>query len=177
MASELRISGIIEESIVDGPGLRYVVFTQGCPHHCPGCHNPETHSFEGGRMIGLDEVMAQFDENPLLAGMTFSGGEPFAQPGALAELGRMVKERKKNVVTYSGYTIEQLQTMAKQDPDVEALLRQTDLLIDGPFILAERNLDLLFRGSANQRILDLSHYPQVVDVTQKMEDEVKTFSL
>ena len=75
MASKLRISGIVPESIVDGPGIRFTVFTQGCPHHCPGCHNPQTHAFDGGRLVDVADLAAQVEENPLLTGVTFSGGE------------------------------------------------------------------------------------------------------
>ncbi len=168
MESKLKVSGIIEESIVDGPGLRFTVFTQGCPHHCPGCHNPQTHDFEGGKWMELDEIMAMFDEDPLLAGMTFSGGEPFCQPAPLAELARQVRARGKNIVAYSGYTFEQLSEMAAHNPDIEALLSMCDLLIDGPYVEARRDLDLLFRGSTNQRILDLKNYPEVKDVSDQL---------
>ena len=91
MGFKLKISGIIDESIVDGPGLRFTVFTQGCPHRCQGCHNPQTHDFDGGSWMDTDEIMARFDEDPLLAGMTFSGGEPFCQPEPLWELARQVE--------------------------------------------------------------------------------------
>ena len=84
----LRLSGVISESIVDGPGFRYVVFTQGCPHGCPGCHNPQTHDFNGGTLIDPLTLLPEIDENPLLAGVTFSGGEPFCQPEALLPLAR-----------------------------------------------------------------------------------------
>lgn len=151
---KLQISGVINDSIVDGPGLRYVVFTQGCPHHCEGCHNPETWPFEGGRTADLDELFEEIRVNPILKGVTFSGGEPFCQPAPLAELARRVHGLGKNVVTYTGFVYEDL--LKKHDPDVDALLAETDLLIDGPFILAQRDLELVFRGSANQRVIDLN---------------------
>ena len=158
MESVLKISGIVDESIVDGPGLRFTVFTQGCPHHCPGCHNPQTHDFNGGYEITVGEIMKQFREDPLLSGMTFSGGEPFCQPEALCRLARAVKAEGKNIVVYSGYTYEQLQEMAKKNRAVDELLELCDTLVDGPYIEALRDLDLLFRGSSNQRIIDLSGY-------------------
>lgn len=155
MGSALRISGIIPESIVDGPGIRLTVFTQGCPHYCPGCHNPQTHDFAGGTTIDVEEILRQVKENPLLCGVTFSGGEPFCQPGPLCELARAVKELGKTVMTYSGYTYEQLTQMGRTDPAVRELLGLTDILVDGPYIEAQRDLTLRFRGSRNQRILHL----------------------
>ena len=110
----LRISGIVEESIVDGPGLRYVVFTQGCPHHCPGCHNPQTHDFDGGEFRDTDDILRQFMENPLLSGITFSGGEPFVQAEPLCHLADAVHAAGKNVYAYSGYTCEELYSLAQR---------------------------------------------------------------
>lgn len=158
MASDLKISGLVEESIVDGPGLRFVVFTQGCPHHCKGCHNPQTHDFDGGYWISVDEILEKFNEDPLLSGITFSGGEPFCQPGPLGTLAEAVKAKGKNVFVYSGYTFEQLQEMARTQPDVDRLLRLSDTLVDGPFVEELKDLDLQFRGSSNQRIIDLAEY-------------------
>lgn len=158
MGYELRISGVEPESIVDGRGFRYVVFTQGCPHNCPGCHNPQTHPFEGGKLADIRNLMTEICENPLLKGVTFSGGEPFCQPAPLAELGRMAHERGLDVTTFTGYLYEDL--LEKHDPAVNALLEQTDILIDGPFILAQKDLTLRFRGSRNQRIIDLNETRQ-----------------
>lgn len=158
MAYSLRVSGIVPESIVDGPGIRFVVFVQGCPHRCPGCHNPQTHDFEGGRDMDIGEIAAQIEENPLLFGVTFSGGEPFSQPEALYELGLMVKEMGKHLIIYTGYTIEQLLEMEKSRTYVGKLLRLADILIDGPYIESLRDLDLPFRGSSNQRIIDIRKY-------------------
>lgn len=154
MASELRIYGIVDESIVDGPGLRLVVFTQGCLRHCPGCHNPESQSLDGGRIICTDEVLQMYVQDPLLAGITFSGGEPFLQPAPLCEIAGEVKRLGGTVMTYTGYTLEELLDMTLTMPEVKKLLDESDILVDGPFIAAERDLDLLFRGSRNQRLLD-----------------------
>lgn len=159
----VTVSGVLPESIVDGPGFRYVVFTQGCPHHCEGCHNPETWPFEGGRERDINELFEEFTQNPLLKGITFSGGEPFCQPRPLAELGKLVHSRKKDVVTFTGFTYEEL--LAKQDPDVDALLAQTDLLVDGPFVLSQRNLELVFCGSENQRLIDMKKTRQTGTIT------------
>lgn len=150
----LRIAGTIQDSIVDGPGIRYVIFTQGCPHHCPGCHNPQTHDFAGGRVADREEILTRILENPLLSGVTFSGGEPFAQAEALLPLAQALKEHRKHLMIYTGYLFEDLQKM--ENPAVQALLELADILVDGPFILAERDLTLQYRGSSNQRVIDLS---------------------
>ncbi len=149
----IRLSGIAQDSIVDGPGLRFTVFTQGCPHRCPGCHNPDTHNFEGGYDENVETLTEKLRGNPLLDGLTLSGGEPFAQPGACAQLAQSAREMGLTVWTYTGYTFAQLMQM--QDADVRRLLEATDVLVDGPFILEQRSLGLKFKGSANQRILDV----------------------
>lgn len=155
---QVRLAGLEEESIVDGPGLRLTIFTQGCPHHCQGCHNPETHDFNGGSLYPLSHILALYDENPLLQGITFSGGEPFAQADVLALLAIAVHDRGGDVVTYTGYTLENLVRAINIDAphaqDWANLLNQTDLLIDGPYIEGLRDLELRFRGSSNQRLLD-----------------------
>lgn len=151
---KLRIAGVVGDSIVDGPGLRLTVFAQGCPHHCPGCHNPHTHDFAGGRDATVEELFSEYRENPLLRGVTLSGGEPFCQPEPFAALARLVHEAGGNVFCYTGYTLEELRE--KRDPAVNALLAEVDVLIDGRFVLAERDLTLLFRGSTNQRLIDMN---------------------
>jgi anaerobic ribonucleoside-triphosphate reductase activating protein len=143
----------VPESVVDGPGLRYVVFTQGCPHRCRGCHNPETHDPGGGSLLNARTILEQFQANPLLAGMTFSGGEPFLQPGPLCFLAARVKEAEKTVLIYSGYTLENLWRLAEGNPEAGVLLSLADILIDGPYIEEMRDLNLRFRGSRNQREL------------------------
>ena len=150
---ELRVNGIVEESVVDGPGLRFTVFTQGCPHRCPGCHNPQTHDPHGGHMVETESLLPRIDENPLLAGVTFSGGEPFLQAATLAEFGTGIHALGKTVAVYTGYTLEQLHGMAETDEGVAALLEKADLLIDGPYVEQLRDPDLLHRGSVNQRLL------------------------
>ena len=149
----MRIANTVSDSIVDGPGLRFTVFTQGCPHRCPGCHNPGTHDPAGGREVSVAELAAELSGNPLTDGLTLSGGEPFCQAEALAELARLVHGAGKDVACYTGWTYEQL--LEKNDSAVNALLAQVDLLIDGPFVLAQRNLELRFRGSENQRLIDM----------------------
>ena len=156
MMRKLRISGIEPESIVDGPGIRYVIFVQGCPHGCAGCHNPQTHDFQGGHERETEKMLEEIRRNPLLSGVTFSGGEPFCQPEALAELGKKIKEMGLNLVCYTGYTFEELLARARTEPFVMELLMLTDILIDGRFVLEEKSLMLKFRGSRNQRILNVS---------------------
>lgn len=152
----IRIAGVVGDSIVDGPGLRLAVFVQGCPHHCEGCHNPETHDFEGGIEFDTEDFIARVrDEiihNPIVSGVTFSGGEPMCQPEALCRVGRAVKELGKDIVIFTGYTYEQL--LERKEPEVRELLSMATLLVDGPFILAERNLEIKFRGSTNQRLIN-----------------------
>ena len=154
-ASNLRISGIVPESIVDGPGFRYVIFTQGCPHHCPGCHNPQTHSFGGGYDADIPAMLEEIRQDPLLDGVTFSGGEPFCQPEALVPIAKAVKQMGKTIFAYTGYTLEELLDLAKGRPAILELLRLCDTLVDGPYVEALRDLDLEFRGSSNQRMIDL----------------------
>ena len=149
----LRMCGVEPESIVDGPGFRYVVFVQGCPHKCPGCHNPESHDFEAGFDMTVDEIWDEFCSNPHLSGMTLSGGEPFCQPEALLELAKRVKDAGKSLMSFSGWTYEELRAMKK--PAVDELLDLLDILVDGRFVEAERNLTLVYRGSENQRVIDM----------------------
>ena len=146
----IRISGIVEESIVDGPGIRLVVFTQGCNHNCPECHNPHTHDFNGGYEIDIDEIIELVKNNPLLDGITLSGGEPFDQAESCSNLADLIKSMGLNVITYTGYTYEVL----TQNINYMKLLEKTDLLIDGRFDIAKKDLTLDFRGSSNQRIID-----------------------
>ncbi len=153
MSEKLMVAGIVPESIVDGRGIRYTVFVQGCPHHCPGCHNPETHPFEGGTPMEVEEIFDEFQKNPILKGITFSGGEPFCQAEVLAQLARLVHKAGKDVTVYSGWTYEALSAM--EDEGVKALLEETDMLVDGPYLKEQRNLELSFRGSENQRLINM----------------------
>ncbi len=148
----LNLSGIVGDSIVDGPGIRTTIFSQGCPHHCPGCHNPETWDFGCGTDMDEEVLLEIVKSNPLCRGVTFSGGEPFAQPAGFAKLARLLKEKGYEVASYSGYTFEEL---LEGSAEQRQLLESIDILIDGPFLMAERSLELVFRGSRNQRILDV----------------------
>lgn len=148
---EIRIAGLVNDSIVDGPGFRLAVFTQGCPHNCEGCHNPETHDFNGGRLMDTGEIVKVMQDNPLLDGITLTGGDPFCQPAACMELARSAHEMGLNVWAFSGWTYEEL----LKDPEACDLLKETDVLVDGPFVIAQRTLDKRFMGSKNQRAIDV----------------------
>lgn len=152
LINRLRISGIVEESIVDGPGIRLTVFTQGCSHNCAGCHNPVTHDYNGGVEIQIDEILNMLKENPLLDGITISGGEPFDQAEPCTELAKKVKEMGLSVVIYTGYQYEYL----LKSKSHRNLLYQADILIDGKFDIRKMDLTLPFRGSTNQRIIDVN---------------------
>jgi len=151
----LRIAGILDESVVDGDGVRLTVFVQGCAHRCRGCQNPETQPMEGGHIIDTAKILAEVAENPLLTGVTFSGGEPFLQPAPLAELAKAIHQRGLDVWSYSGYTLEELQERAEKDKATRALLKELDVLVDGPYEEDQRDLTLHFRGSRNQRVIDM----------------------
>ena len=152
----MRIAGTVQDSIVDGPGLRFAVFTQGCVHNCKGCHNPETHDISGGEEKSVDEIIADMRKNPLTDGITLSGGEPFLQARDCAALAIAAKSDGLNVWAYSGWTYEQLCGMAQDDADINALLSLIDVLVDGRFEEAKRSLGLRFRGSSNQRLIDMN---------------------
>jgi anaerobic ribonucleoside-triphosphate reductase activating protein len=156
MSTFIKTAGIVKESIVDGPGIRLVVFSQGCRHRCPGCHNPETHSFDGGENIDIEDILKMMKANPLLDGITFSGGDPFEQANEFAELGRKVKKLGLNVMTYTGYTYEEIMENMDEENGWKSLLDVTDILVDGPFQIDKKSFSLRFKGSTNQRIIDIN---------------------
>ena len=137
--------------MVDGPGFRTSIYCAGCRHACPGCHNPQSWDFSGGRAMTTEEIMRVIVADPY-ANVTFSGGDPMYQPEGFAELARAIHERtQKDIWCYTGFTFEQL----LGNPRQRALLEQIDVLVDGPFVKALRNDELIFRGSSNQRIIDV----------------------
>ena len=149
----IRLAGVVPESIVDGPGYRLAVFVQGCPHACAGCHNPKTHDFAGGYLSDTAEIIAKLGKNPLVRGVTLTGGEPMMQAKALREIASSAKEKGMNVWCYTGFTLEAL--WKENNAERIALLDLVDVLVDGPYIAHERSLDLLYCGSKNQRLIDM----------------------
>jgi len=147
----MRIHHTLHDSIVDGPGLRYVVFTQGCSHGCPGCHNPSTHDPAGGKEVSVRGIIQDMRKNPLTDGLTLTGGEPFLQAADCADIARAAREDGLTVWCYSGWTLEELRKM----PEAQVLLREIDVLVDGPYLEEQRSLTLSWRGSENQRIIKL----------------------
>lgn len=170
---KIRIAGIADDSIVDGPGLRFTVFVQGCSHHCPGCHNPLTHDPNGGTEMDTDQIIREFSKNRLLSGITLSGGEPMEQAEACLELAKAAHGIGLSVWCYTGYTLDELLDFASfmklresgkyvdmignvyQFTSRVLLIHECDVLVDGPFIQEQRSLDLLYRGSRNQRLIDI----------------------
>lgn len=168
MATELRVFGLVPDSIVDGPGLRYGIFVQGCSHGCPGCHNPESHDPHTGEVTTVDAIMKDIAANKLISGVTLSGGEPFEQAAVCAEIGKRAHELGLNVWTYTGYRYEDLLALAHGERSlteqeallldtegVASLLATTDVLVDGPFVESLKSLGLQWRGSSNQRVIDM----------------------
>ena len=148
----LRLAGIVRESITDGPGIRFTIFCQGCPHSCKGCHNMQTWDFNGGKNVSEEKILAAIDENPIIKGVTFSGGEPFCQAESFLKLAEEIKARNLDIVIYTGYQFEEL--LNSEDDNIRNLIGKADLIVDGPFIEEKKDLSLKFRGSSNQRIID-----------------------
>ena len=153
---KIQIANLLDDSSVDGEGLRFTVFTQGCIKnpHCPHCHNPQTWDINGGNSMDTEDILIQIKENPLLSGVTFSGGEPFDQPKPLVDLAKKVHALGLNVWSFSGWTLEELKS--RNDDDINALLDNIDVLVDGRFVMELRDLTLKFRGSKNQRVIDMN---------------------
>ena len=150
MPMKIRIAGLVPESFVDGAGVRFAIFMQGCKRRCRGCHNPQTHDLNGGRLMDTAEIIKLFQKDFLTSGITLTGGEPILQAEAATELARAAHRYGMNVWCYTGYTLEEL------PPKAEPLLKSVDVLVDGEYRENERDLSLLFRGSKNQRIIDMN---------------------
>jgi len=152
---EIRIAGVVKESIVDGPGIRFTLFVQGCPHNCPQCHNPQTHDFNKGEIVAHDKVLNAIFKNPLLSGVTFSGGEPFLQAESLYLIGKKIKEKGLNLLTYTGFLFEDLIKMSKKDLYILKLIELNDYIMDGKFEVENKTFNKTFVGSSNQRRIDV----------------------
>ena len=146
---KIRIAGLVPESYVDGEGIRFAIFMQGCLRNCAGCHNPETHDLNGGKILDTAEIITEIKKNPLLTGITLTGGEPLLQIAPALELAKTAKNLKLDVWLYTGYKFEEIPS------DADELLKFVDVVVDGEYIEELRNLELEFRGSENQRIIYL----------------------
>lgn len=168
---KIRLAAYLQpDSIVDGEGIRIVLWTQGCPHHCPGCHNPDTHDFEAGALIDVDEVISELQKLKNQDGITLSGGDPVCQADACYEISKAAHALGLNVWCYTGFTYEQMLL----NPKTRRLLEQIDVLVDGKFVLEEKSYDLYFRGSRNQRIIDVPkslEEEKVVLIDKYMKDK------
>ncbi|MCP9612482.1 anaerobic ribonucleoside-triphosphate reductase activating protein [Coprobacter tertius] len=151
MSDTLRILDVVEDTVVDGPGLRTAIYSAGCPHHCPGCHNPESWTDTNGKEVTIDELMAVIRADSL-GNITFSGGDPLYQPESFAKLAYRIKEETgKNIWCYTGYLFEYV----VGNPRLSLILPYIDVLVDGRFLEEERDTTLPFRGSRNQRLIDV----------------------
>lgn len=155
MEKYIRLSGIAYESLVNGPGMRRVFFSQGCKHNCKGCFNPDTHDFNGGEERDMDELIKDVLENPILKGVTFSGGDPFEQANKFAYMAKVFKENKLSIWSYTGYTFEYIIEHKDEHQGWNDLLKYVDVLVDGRFEEDKMQDGLKFRGSRNQRIIDV----------------------
>jgi len=147
---QIKIAGLVPESIVDGTGYRFAIFAQGCPHKCKSCHNQHTHDFDGGELYEVGEIIERVKSYPHNDGVTFTGGEPFAQPDAFLEVAKGLKNL--NIWCFTGYSFDEL--IESDCPAVHALLQRIDVLIDGRFIEEQRSYELKFKGSKNQRFIN-----------------------
>ena len=152
---KIRLAGdITTDSIVDGEGIRSVIWTQGCIHNCPGCHNPETHDFNGGFLREVSDVCEEIKNIEFQDGITLSGGDPLAQIDACLEIAKFAQGIGLNVWCYTGYKIEDLLKRCQKEKNLKELLENVDVLVDSPFILELKSYNVPFRGSNNQRLID-----------------------
>lgn len=153
---KIRLAADLQsDSIVDGEGIRTVIWTQGCPHNCFGCHNTCTHDFDGGALIDIEEIKEKIKNLKIQDGLTFSGGDPMCQPEACLEIAKYARSLNMNIWCYTGYTYEQLLVLSKSNNNILKFLENIDVLVDGKFVLAEKSSNAIFRGSKNQRIIDV----------------------
>lgn len=155
MENTIRLSGIAYESLVNGPGMRRVFFSQGCKHNCKGCFNPDTHDFKSGEEKDMDQLISDTLKNPILRGVTFSGGDPWEQADKFAYMARTFKENGLNVWSYTGYTYEYILENKDDRLGWSELLDNIDILVDGKFEKEKMKDGLKYRGSTNQRVIDV----------------------
>lgn len=155
MKDTIRLSGIAYESLVNGPGIRRVFFSQGCKHNCKGCFNQDTHDFNGGEQMVIDDLIKETLNNPIIKGVTFSGGDPFERAEEFSYMAREFKKSGLNIWCYSGYTFEEIIEKSKLNKDFRELINNIDVLVDGKFIEEEKDEEIKYRGSRNQRIIDV----------------------
>ena len=152
---KIRLAGeMTTDSIVDGDGIRSVIWCQGCIHNCPGCHNPETHSFDKGILREVSEILDEIRELEFQDGITLSGGDPMCQIDACLEIAKFCQSIGLNVWCYTGYKLEDLLKRIEKESKLKELLENIDVLVDSPFILELKSYDVPFRGSSNQRLID-----------------------
>jgi len=164
MKKTIRLSGIAYESLVNGPGMRRVFFAQGCKHNCKGCFNPDTHDFYGGEEKDLDELIEDTLDNPILRGVTFSGGDPWEQADKFAYMAKAFKEKGLNIWSYTGYTYEHIIEHKDEYEGWNDLINNIDVLVDGKFEDDKQQDGLKFRGSTNQRIIDVKESMRLNEV-------------
>ena len=170
---QIRLASDLQpDSVVDGTGIRTVIWTQGCAHHCPGCHNPETWSFDDGELVDVEDVIERIRELEGQDGITFSGGDPFYQPEACTILAKKIHKLGMNVWCYTGFTFEQLLNLGDTDKNIMDFLKNIDVLVDGPFIIAKHSYNIKFRGSTNQRIIDVKESLKKKKVVIAMKDDI-----
>ncbi|MEN8078512.1 anaerobic ribonucleoside-triphosphate reductase activating protein [Clostridioides difficile] len=155
MEGYVRLAGIAYESLVNGPGMRRVFFAQGCRHNCEGCFNKETHDFNGGELKNMDELINDVITNPLLKGVTFSGGDPLEQAESFSYMAKAFKKKDLDIWCYTGYTFEQILNMMKENKSLKELINNIDVLVDGKFEINNKKDGLRFKGSTNQRLINV----------------------
>lgn len=172
---KIRLASSLQpDSIIDGEGIRTVIWTQGCIHNCYGCHNPHTHSFTDGVLIDVEKIKQEIETLEFQDGITLSGGDPMCQPEACLEIAKFCQEKNLNVWCYTGYTFEQLLELGKKRSSIINLLKNIDVLVDGKFEIDKRSLDLKFRGSKNQRVIDVKkslELKEVITISKYMDEE------
>ena len=166
MDKEIRLSGIAYESLVNGPGMRRVFFSQGCNHNCKGCFNPDTHDFAGGELRDMDELLKDIKQNPMIKGVTFSGGDPMEQGEKFAYMATEIKKMGLNIWCYTGYKFEYIVDRRDEKNGWRELLGNIDVLVDGRFEEDKKQEGLKYKGSSNQRIIDVKKSLQQNEVVE-----------